>query len=87
LQLNMTQLKQLTADVPKAAEAANGAGASPNAYSAQSRAEAMTLMAEVEQFYTAAEPSSPVPMLLAKANSFSNRDFKAILKDLIGPPA
>ena len=87
LQLNMTQLKQLTADVPKAAEAVNGAGASPNAYSAQSRAEAMTLMAEVEQFYTAAEPSSPVPMLLAKANSFSNRDFKAILKDLIGPPA
>jgi type VI secretion system protein ImpA len=87
LQLNMTQLKQLTADVPKAAEAVNGAGPSPNAYSAGSRAEAMTLMAEVEQFYTAAEPSSPVPMLLAKANSFSNRDFKTILKDLIAPPA
>ena len=87
LQLNMTQLKQLTADVPKAAEAVNGAGPSANAYSAGSRAEAMTLMAEVEQFYTAAEPSSPVPMLLAKANSFSNRDFKAILKDLIAPPA
>ena len=44
-------------------------------------------MAEVEQFYKAAEPSSPVPMLLAKASSFSNRDFKAILKDLIAPPA
>ena len=87
LQLNMTQLKQLTADVPKAAEAVNGAGPSPNAYSAGSRAEAMTLMAEVEQFYTAAEPSSPVPMLLAKASSFSNRDFKTILKDLIAPPA
>ena len=83
----MTQLKQLTADVPKAAEAANGAGASPNAYSAASRAEAMTLMAEVEQFYKAAEPSSPVPMLLAKASSFSNRDFNTILKDMIGPPA
>jgi type VI secretion system protein ImpA len=87
LQLNMTQLKQLTADLPKAAEAANGAEASPNVYSAASRAEAMTLMAEVEQFYKAAEPSSPVPMLLAKANSFSNSDFKAILKDLIAPPA
>ena len=87
LQLNMTQLKELTADVPKATEAANGAGASPNTYSAQSRTEAMTLMAEVEQFYKVAEPSSPVPMLLAKANSFSNRDFKAILKDLISPPA
>jgi type VI secretion system protein ImpA len=83
----MTQLKQLTADMPKAAEAANGAGTSPNVYSVASRTEAMTLMAEVEQFYKAAEPSSPVPMLLAKASSFSNRDFKAILKDLIGPPA
>jgi type VI secretion system protein ImpA len=87
LQLNMTQLKQLTEDVPKAAEAANGAGASPNVYSVASRAEAMTLMAEVEQFYKAAEPSSPVPMLLAKASSFSNRDFNTILKDMIGPPA
>ena len=45
----------------------------------------MTLMAEVEHFYKAAEPSSPVPMLLAKASSFSNRDFNAILKDLIAP--
>ena len=87
LQLNMTQLKQLTADVPKAAEAVNGAGPGANAYSASSRTEAMTLMAEVEQFYTVAEPSSPVPMLLAKASSFSNRDFKAILRDLIAPPA
>jgi len=87
VQLNMTQLKQLTADVPKAAEAVNGAGPGANAYSASSRTEAMTLMAEVEQFYTVAEPSSPVPMLLAKASSFSNRDFKAILRDLIAPPA
>jgi type VI secretion system protein ImpA len=75
------------ADVPKATEAVNGAGASPNVYSAESRAEAMTLMVEVEQFYKVAEPSSPVPMLLAEASSFSNGDFKAILKDLIGPPA
>jgi type VI secretion system protein ImpA len=87
LQLNLTQLKQLTADVPKATEAVNGDGASPSVYSAESRIEAMTLIAEVEQFYQVAEPSSPVPMLLSKASSFSNRDFKAILKDLIGPPA
>jgi type VI secretion system protein ImpA len=47
----------------------------------------MMLMAEVEHFFKTAEPSSPVPMLLAKASGFANRDFNAILKDLIGPPA
>ena len=46
----------------------------------------MTLMAEVEHFYKSAEPSSPVPMLLGKASGYFNRDFSAILRDLI-PPA
>ena len=87
VQLNMAQLKQLTADVPKAPDGANGAAASSNAFSADSRSEAMTLVAEVEHFYKTAEPSSPVPMLLARAMGFSNRDFSAILKDIIAPPA
>ncbi|MDW6025445.1 type VI secretion system ImpA family N-terminal domain-containing protein [Mesorhizobium sp. BAC0120] len=87
LQLNMAQLKQLTADVANPANGANGSDASSNTFSAGSRGEAMTLMAEVEHFFKTAEPSSPVPMLLAKASGFANRDFNAILKDLIGPPA
>jgi type VI secretion system protein ImpA len=85
VQLNMTQLKQLTDDLP--ANGANWSDAGSASFSAASRAEAMTLMAEVEHFFKSAEPSSPVPMLLAKASGFSNRDFSAILKDLIGPPA
>jgi type VI secretion system protein ImpA len=86
VQLNMAQLKQLTADVPKLGDGANGAAAGENTFSADSRVEAMTLMAEVEHFYKAAEPSSPVPMLLAKAGGFANRDFNTIVKDLMGPP-
>ena len=43
----------------------------------------MTLMAEVEHFYKSAEPSSPVPMLLARRADISNRDFSAILRDLM----
>jgi type VI secretion system protein ImpA len=81
----MTQLKQLTADVPGLANGASGASATGN-YAAATRAEAMTLMAEVEHFYKSAEPSSPVPMLLGKASGYFNRDFSAILRDLI-PPA
>lgn len=87
VQLNMAQLKQLTADVPKLGDGANGAAAGANSFSADSRAEAMTLMAEVEHFYKAAEPSSPVPMLLAKAGGFANRDFNTIVKDLMGSPS
>ena len=86
VQLNMAQLKQLTADMPELSKGANGAAAETNSFSATSRSEAMALMAEVEHFYRAAEPSSPVPMLLARAGGFLNRDFNAIVKDLIPPP-
>jgi type VI secretion system protein ImpA len=85
LQLNMTQLKQLADDV-KPLDGSNGTAEGSNAFTAGSRAEAMTLMAEVEHFFKNAEPSSPVPMLLAKASGFSSRDFGSILKDLISPP-
>lgn len=85
VQLNMVQLKQLTAEVPELGKQANGAAADTKSFAASSRTEAMTLMAEVEHFYKAAEPSSPVPMLLAKAGGFANRDFNSIVKDLMGP--
>ncbi len=87
VQLNMAQLKQLTAGVPELGKHANGAAADTRSFAASSRSEAMTLMAEVEHFYKAAEPSSPVPMLLARASGFTNRDFNAIVKDLMSPPA
>jgi type VI secretion system protein ImpA len=86
VQLSMAQLKQLTAGVPKLANGANGGAAPASTFAAATRSEAMTLMSEVEHFYKWAEPSSPVPMLLVKASGYLNRDFTAILRDLI-PPA
>jgi type VI secretion system protein ImpA len=86
VQLNMAQLKQLTDSVPRLAEGANGSDAGEQSFTAKTRAEAMTLIAEVEHFFKVAEPSSPVPMLLTKATGYANRDFNAILKDLIAPP-
>src|SRR5262245_1851885 len=85
VQLNMTQLKQLTNEMPKVANAANAAETGSETFTAESRADAMTSIAEVEHFFKVAEPSSPVPMLLTKANGYANRDFNAILKDLIAP--
>lgn len=86
VQLSMAQLKQLTAGVPRLANGANGGAAPESTFAAATRSEAMTLMSEVEHFYKRAEPSSPVPMLLVKASGYLNRDFTAILRDLI-PPA
>lgn len=85
LQLNMAHLKQLTEGVPGLAEATGEAGAPTNSFAADTRAEALTLMAEVELFFKTVEPSSPIPILLARAGGFSNRDFNAILKDLLSP--
>jgi type VI secretion system protein ImpA len=85
VQLNMAQLKQLTNEMPNLAKGANGSDTGSETFTAESRAEAMTLIAEVEHFFKVAEPSSPVPMLLTKANGYANRDFNAILKDLIAP--
>jgi type VI secretion system protein ImpA len=87
VQLNMAQLKQLTDDMPELANGANETAADANGFAAASRSEAMTLMAEVEQFYKTAEPSSPVPTLLARASGFTNRDFNAIVRDMLGPPS
>jgi type VI secretion system protein ImpA len=87
MKLNMERLKELTADLPGLANGGNGADPTARTFSATTRAEAMTLMAEVEHFYKHAEPSSPIPTLLAKASGYSNRDFVAILRDLIPPVA
>ncbi|MBA3449108.1 MAG: type VI secretion system ImpA family N-terminal domain-containing protein [Pseudaminobacter sp.] len=90
----MPLMKSLTDDVKMAAnngsatsDAEGGQGSKNGAFAANSRAEAMALMAEVEFFFKAEEPSSPIPMLLTKANGFTNRNFDMILKDLIGPTA
>ena len=84
-QLPMPVMKNLTETVTKSDPAQGVAAVAARTYVAQSRSEAMALIAEVELFFKTAEPSSPIPMLLAKANGFTNRNFDMILKDLIGP--
>ena len=49
-----------------------------------SRAEAQTHMQAIEKYYQRTEPSSPIPLLLTRARSYSGRDFAALVKEL-GP--
>jgi type VI secretion system protein ImpA len=55
----------------------------PASFRAGSREEANDLMLGTEAFFKAVEPSSPVPLLLAKARSYLNKDFAAILGELL----
>jgi type VI secretion system protein ImpA len=40
-------------------------------------------MQATELFYRAAEPSSPIPVLLSKARTYVSKDFASILSELI----
>jgi type VI secretion system protein ImpA len=48
-----------------------------------SREDAGRMLSAVEQFFRTNEPSSPVPVLLARARTFINKDFNAILAELM----
>jgi type VI secretion system protein ImpA len=80
-QLDMARLRALSASAMGSSASANGAAG--ESYTASTRGEAADLISGVEGFFRLAEPSSPVPVLLSKARGFINRDFLAIVNDLI----
>lgn len=49
------------------------------------RAEASSLMSALERYFTATEPSSPIPLLLTRARGYLNQSFSAILAELFPP--
>lgn len=67
------------------APAAAGTDSEPTTerFQAATRAEAVALLTEVAIFYRAAEPSSPIPLLLDRAAGMIERDFLSILKDVL----
>ena len=52
----------------------------------ENRGQAQSAMLAVEQFLSANEPSSPVPMLLGKARELMGKDFSSLLGELLNPP-
>lgn len=80
-QIDINRMRQLTAEALPAGEAAGEAEAASR-FSIGSRADAAALIAGVESYFRRAEPSSPTPMLLAKARSFMDQDFLSIVKNL-----
>jgi type VI secretion system protein ImpA len=52
------------------------------AFEVADRAAASELMIDVERYFHAAEPSSPIPLLLERARQFVSRDFASVLEEL-----
>lgn len=89
LDIGIDQIRLVTDDV-LANGSANGfdaetagSGADPEAFTAATRAEAVALMLEIEGFFRRAEPSSPVPYLLAQARNYLDKDFASILNEML----
>lgn len=85
--IGLGQMKLVTEDValngsePLAED--EGEDAPVIEFSAETRNDAASLMLGVEAYYRSVEPSSPIPMLLTKARSYLNKDFSAILNELL----
>jgi type VI secretion system protein ImpA len=52
-------------------------------YDIQTRAQAIALLDQVQRYFRYSEPSSPVPMLCERARALAERDFMAVLRDVL----
>ena len=66
------------------ADAASGSGAGAKAISGeiQSRQDVVRMLEKVCQYYSRAEPSSPVPNLLRRAQRLAEMDFMEIISEI-----
>jgi len=87
LKLNIEQMRSLSSEALQLLQLTNATEdinrQDDHEFSAKIRPEAIALIRGVEQFYRANEPSSPIPMLLAKARKYLNMDFEVILADML----
>ncbi|MBX3567726.1 MAG: type VI secretion system ImpA family N-terminal domain-containing protein [Rhizobiaceae bacterium] len=55
-------------------------------FNAATRVETLAILAAVSSFFRTVEPSSPVPMILGRAERFANLNFQSILSELMPRP-
>ena len=64
-------------------DAAVATGVVSPRFRVESRAQAIALLDQVQRYFRSCEPSSPVPMLCERARTFAERDFMAVLRDVL----
>lgn len=80
LALTSAQMKVLS----EQATAPTGAAPAPEPLAIATRGSADAYMAAVEKYFQKSEPSSPIPMLLRRARSYSGKDFSELMKEMLG---
>lgn len=66
-----------------ASSAADGAGAATPRYEVRTRSQAIALIEQVQSYFRHSEPASPVPMICDRARALAERDFMAVLRDVL----
>ena len=81
--ISMDRLRALSSEMRAAAgpDSSEAEGQVPSVIS--TRPDAASVIKAVEDFYRRSEPVSPIPILLLKARGFLDKDFHAIVKELM----
>ncbi len=82
--LPMERLRSLAAEHGQAEAAADTPAGEPPALA--SRTDVAAHIRSVEDFYRRNEPTSPIPLLLVRARSYLDKDFEAIVAELLPAP-
>jgi type VI secretion system protein ImpA len=81
---NFAEVPSLPEDGAYASDPAEDQAAEPAPqYSVASRAQALTLLDQVHQYFRRFEPSSPVPMLCERARALAEQNFMDVLRNVL----
>jgi len=83
-ELDLVRMQELTAGVLRDEETGIAIGTPVPQREIVDRNDAFSVMRGIENFLSVREPSSPVPILLARGRELMARNFSSILKDLLG---
>jgi type VI secretion system protein ImpA len=79
----LSKLPEMAPAPPPADGAGRPDGTGAPQYAVESRSQAIALLDQVQRFFRASEPASPVPMLCDRARALAERDFMGVLRDVL----
>lgn len=85
--IEMAQLRTLAAEGSSMAGTPEGDETDTGMPDVTTRAEAASHLVSLDEFFRTREPASPIPMLLAKARTYLEKDFAKIMAELLPAPA
>jgi type VI secretion system protein ImpA len=81
-EFNMTKMRAIVENYSASAEETAEETDIP-AFEARTRLETLALITGVGAFFRSVEPSSPIPMVLGRAERFMNQSFQSIIAELM----